>query len=95
MQFKFAALLPIVALASGASAAECYAQDGSQTCVANDPLWSFREDYCTNNWQGNGNSNAYMPVPASARDSLALVPSILSRNVGIRPRTSSGSATAR
>jgi hypothetical protein len=59
MQFRLAFLLPIVALASHASAAECYTQDGSNRCVDSGSIWPDREDYCNNNWQRDGNSEAY------------------------------------
>ncbi|KAF9464024.1 hypothetical protein BDZ94DRAFT_1162799 [Collybia nuda] len=59
MQFSIALLIPIFALATGASAAECYSQGGSHRCVDPTSLGSYREDYCNNNWQGNGGSKDY------------------------------------
>lgn len=61
MQLSFAILLPIVALASGASAAECFSQgkNGNKSCVDNDSLWQFRQYYCNQEWQGNGGTKDY------------------------------------
>ncbi|KAF8068862.1 hypothetical protein FPV67DRAFT_1093836 [Lyophyllum atratum] len=59
MKFSFAVLVPIVALATGTSAAECYAQGGSHRCADRDSIWNFRSLYCTQEYQGSGGSKTY------------------------------------
>ncbi|GLB42147.1 hypothetical protein LshimejAT787_1101620 [Lyophyllum shimeji] len=59
MKLSFTLLIPIAALATGASAAECYAQGGSHRCVDGDSMWTFRQWYCTQDFQGNGGSKRY------------------------------------